>query len=312
MGGWRVEAEGSLFEVCGGRHQRERKEASRVRGDTEGATLCPGPPGPPSSHPTLSQRPALLHPAARTGQWSEPPSHRPGTQCRGLAPLPSQRPQNHGRLLASGTACRGDAWASLMVPATTTYLSPGKYVLASPSPHFWGPEVGSKQLQLQHSSTSLPDVPFLGSRKLHLSRFPQTLLAPRRYPNMTSGQPPRQLSKSVVLESPQSGFCKEYVFIHFLFCPSQSSMPFKARKSFWWSCPNPACCLLFQINASGPTHGGLRNTYRSSLGPISCSAVFSFPGGLPYIALTCPSSCGSLDPFFPAGADTAGSGESPK
>lgn len=44
-----VEAQGSLFEVCGEKHQRERREANGTRGDTGGAALCSGPPGPPIS-----------------------------------------------------------------------------------------------------------------------------------------------------------------------------------------------------------------------------------------------------------------------
>lgn len=62
MGGWRVEAEGSLFEVCGERHQRERREAGRARETKE---------GPPSARPTwTSSLPAVPPP---------PPSLQPSS-----------------------------------------------------------------------------------------------------------------------------------------------------------------------------------------------------------------------------------------
>lgn len=53
----------------------------QARGDTGGATLCHGPPGPPRLHPSLPQLPAPLHPASR--DWPEvwPPGHRPGAQA---------------------------------------------------------------------------------------------------------------------------------------------------------------------------------------------------------------------------------------
>lgn len=66
MGGRRVEAEGSLFEVCGERHQRERREASRARETKEGPPSAqahldlPFPPAP---------APSLPPPAAR--DWPE-------------------------------------------------------------------------------------------------------------------------------------------------------------------------------------------------------------------------------------------------
>ena len=160
-GRWRVEAEGSLFEVCGERHQREGRETSRARGDTGRATLCSGPPGPPSPHPTLPHPPALLH----------PPS------CGGLAIGLSH--------LIMGLGLRVRAWprCPLGIPRGMSGFWPhlgnrvafpcGAYSYNLPvsqktcpgssQPHFWGPEVGSKQLQLQHSSIS-PHLPVLGSR----------------------------------------------------------------------------------------------------------------------------------------------------
>lgn len=140
MGG-RAGAEGSLFEVCGERHQRKRREASRavgVGGDTGGAALCSGPPGPPSLHPPPCPAPSSLPPicsglARGPTTWS--PAWGSGS-CKSL--LPSQHPQGQGRFLALGTAWTGEGQVSLAAPAAVPSLSPKKYVLASFGPPTFG------------------------------------------------------------------------------------------------------------------------------------------------------------------------------
>ena len=172
--------------------------------------------GHPLPRPTwTSQSPPFPAPAAS----SPPPS------CSGLARglvtwspawssgsheslLPSQHPQGQGRLLASGTAWLGEGQSSLLVPAATPFLSPQKYVLASPSSHFWDPEVGSELLQLQHPSTSPHDWSFLGSGKLQLSRLPtptQAIWASfgcKRMSQEDFWPPLVSISKSAALEPP--------------------------------------------------------------------------------------------------------------
>lgn len=43
---------------------------------------------------------------------------------------------------------------------------------------------------------------------------------------MTSGHPLPRVSKAAALEALQDGFCKEFVFTPFLFCPIQSATRF--------------------------------------------------------------------------------------
>ena len=137
MGG-RAGAEGSLFEVCGEEHQRERREASRVRGrHRRGRPLlrptwtsqsppppCPGPSSPPPICSGLARGLATWSPDWGSGS------------CKSL--LPSQHPQGEGRLLASGTAWTWEMGASLVVPAAVPSLSPKKYILESFGPPTFG------------------------------------------------------------------------------------------------------------------------------------------------------------------------------
>lgn len=195
-----MEAEGSLFEVCGERHQREGRETSRARGDTGRATLCSGPPGPPSPHPTLPHPPALLH----------PPS------CGGLAIGLSH--------LIMGLGLRVRAWprCPLGIPRGMSGFWPhlgnrvafpcGAYSYNLPvsqktcpgssQPHFWGPEVAPNS-----SSFSIPALVLiclsLDPEYPPLSRFPtpaqagdSRTLAAGGYPKMTSNHPLPQVSRS--------------------------------------------------------------------------------------------------------------------
>jgi len=137
MGG-RAGAEGSLFEVCGEKHQRERREASRARGRHRRGHPLLGPTwtsqSPPPSCPASSSPPPICSGQARgPATWS--PAWGSGS-CKSL--LPSQHPQGQGKLLASGTAWTREGQASLVAPAAVPSLSPKKYVLASFGPPTFG------------------------------------------------------------------------------------------------------------------------------------------------------------------------------
>ena len=137
MGG-RAGAEGSLFEVCGEKHQRERREASRARGRHRRGRPLLGPTwtsqSPPPPCPASSSPPPICSGLARgPATWS--PAWGSGS-CKSL--LPSQHPQGQGKLLASGTAWTREGRASLVAPAAVPSLSPKKYVLASFGPPTFG------------------------------------------------------------------------------------------------------------------------------------------------------------------------------
>lgn len=155
-----VEAQGSLFEVCGEKHQRERREASGTRGDTGGASLCSGPPGPPiSTHPCPSRQPSstqLLSDDDRPGvraTWSSARPHCP--------PLPSQRQ-------ASGLR-DWPAWEGAGFPhgsCSTIILPISQNICPStPQTHFWGPEMGPEPPSFSPAPILLiclsSDLPFL-------------------------------------------------------------------------------------------------------------------------------------------------------
>lgn len=143
-----MEAEGNLFEVCGDKRQRQRREASRTRGDPGGAALCLGLPVPPSLHP---------HPASAP---SPPPASYPGL-ARGLSHLVT--PRGMADLWLQKLPSLGWIVSSFHDSCNCGHPDSQKICPSTLRPHFWNPKRGYKPLQLQHPSTSPHDLPFLGS-----------------------------------------------------------------------------------------------------------------------------------------------------
>lgn len=119
--GGRAEAEGSLFEVCGEKHQRESRGRPAGEGRHRRGHALPRPTwtsqAPPFPAPAASSPPPSFSGLARgLATWS--PAWSSG--CHESL-LPSQHRQGQGRLLASGAAWLGQGQASLLVPAATPF-----------------------------------------------------------------------------------------------------------------------------------------------------------------------------------------------
>lgn len=230
-GGWKHRA------AClksGEKHQRERGEANGTRGDTRGAALSSGPPGPPAHPPR--PRPPAPSPPPSTGQGSEPPGPQPG-RASALAQallLPSPHPRGMAGFWSQGLPGLGRGQASLMVPVTTTSLSISQKIGPSiPQTHIWGPEMGSKPPSFRPAPvhmiclSSNPEKLTLETPRSQPGRgfqpFSATRLGVGECLQMASDHPLSQASKSAVLEPPQEAFSKECVFLLFLICPLRSS-----------------------------------------------------------------------------------------
>lgn len=140
MGG-RAGAEGSLFEVCGEKHQRERREASRAGG---GGETQEGPPSArahldlPVSTPCPAQPPAPCHPSAQDWPEVRPPGHQPGAQAPANPCCLLSIPRGRAGFWPQGLPGLGRGRLPLWLLQLSPPYLPKKYVLASFGPPTFG------------------------------------------------------------------------------------------------------------------------------------------------------------------------------